>query len=374
MDNGNEVEDMHSSLQAMTDSISSARQTIRALLDSPQNLDMKEGISLLSIKHHTLISYIRSLTLLSSRRMLGHTLSTREQPTAAFSTTDRGVRGSGAGDLVDSMIEGRIVLEKTRALENKLKYQIDKLVKLAREPENANIGINDPLRFRPNPQNLEANDEDDDADAFADDKSDCRQTSDGIYRPPRLAPVPYTDAPKSKSRRERNPVPSALNHLAADPSRPHVETTSGLGGIPQLGSKRAAYLKRVQEYEEENFTRLVMKKSEAKRRLRDEADLALGGDLGGSYNPRGRRQAGGLEDEFGDVLRSVGRKHSEGDGYEELRRKSKKADLLSRSRDVFSKKRDEPSEDNPEEARRMKKRSKFELDAKIARKKTLRKK
>lgn len=185
--------------------------------------------------------------------------------------------------------------------------------------------------------------------------------------------MPYTEAPKTKSRRERVPVPSALNHLAADPSRPHVETTSGLGGIPQLGSKRAAYLKRVQEYEEENFTRLVMKKSEARRRLRDEADLALGGDLGGSYNPRGRRQAGGLEDEFGDVLRSVGRKHQEGDVYEELRRKGKKADLLSRSRDTLSKKRDEPFEDNPEEARRMKKRSRFELDAKIARKKTLRK-
>lgn len=164
-----------------------------------------------------------------------------------------------------------------------------------------------------------------------------------------------------------------MNHLAADPSRPHVEATSGLGGIPQLGSRRAAYLKRLQEFEEENFTRVIMKKSEAKRRLRDEADLALGGDLGGSYNPRARRRAGGLEDEFGDVLRSVERRQDGGDGYEELRKKGKKADILSRSRDTSSKKRNEFFEDNAEEARRMKKRSRFELEAKIAKKKMLRK-
>jgi U3 small nucleolar ribonucleoprotein protein LCP5 len=103
---------------------------------------MKEGISLLSIKHHTLLAYIRSLTLLSTRRVLGHTLAERKQPTAAFSNTDRSERGSGPGDLVDSLIEGRVVLEKTRALENKLRYQIDKLVRLAREPEKAHVAIN----------------------------------------------------------------------------------------------------------------------------------------------------------------------------------------------------------------------------------------
>lgn len=236
--------------------------------------------------------------------------------------------------------------------------------------------VSDPLAFRPNPQNLRANDgnnDDDDSDAPHGQTSDLRQPVDGIYRPPRLAPVPYTEGSKSKSRNERVHLPSALNHLVADPSRPHTETTSGLGGIPQLGSKRAAYLKRLQEFEEENFTRVLMKKSEAKRRLRDEADLALGGDLGGSYNPRARRQAGGLEDEFGDVLRSVERKHNGVDGYEELRKKGKKADILSRSRDSFSRKRTDPPGDDVEGAARMKKRSRFELETKNAKKKMRRK-
>jgi U3 small nucleolar ribonucleoprotein protein LCP5 len=116
-----------------------------------------------------------------------------------------------------------------------------------------------------------------------------------------------------------------------------------------------------------------MKKGEARRRLRDEADLALGGDLGGSYNPRARRRAGGLEDEFGDVIRSVERGHNGNDGYEELRKKGKKMDILSRSRDLSSKKRAEPLEDNAEESRRMRKRSRFELETKVAKKKMLRK-
>ncbi|KAF9448342.1 hypothetical protein P691DRAFT_792653 [Macrolepiota fuliginosa MF-IS2] len=370
MEDAGGVEEMRSSLQSMTNSISSVRQTIRGLLDDPQTFNTKDGISLLSIKHHVLLSYLRSLVLLSSRRVLGHTLVERELPEGAFSNSERGCRGSGAGDLVDSMIEGRIVLEKTRALEGKLKYQIEKLVRLAREPEKAQAAVNDPLAFRPNPQNLEANGGADDSDTPNDDH---RQSVDGIYRPPRLAPVPYTEASKSKSRKERAPIPSALNHLAADPSRPHVETTSGLGGIPQLGSKRAAYLKRLQDFEEENFTRVMMKKSEAKRRLRDEADLALGGDLGGSYNPRARRRAGGLEDEFGDVLRSVERSYNGNDGYEELRKKGKKANVLSRSRDSSSRKRAESFEDDAGEARRVKKRSRFELEAKVAKKRISRK-
>lgn len=40
------------------------------------------------------------------------------------------------------MIEGRVVLEKTRALEGKLKYQIEKLVRLAREPEKVQTATN----------------------------------------------------------------------------------------------------------------------------------------------------------------------------------------------------------------------------------------
>jgi U3 small nucleolar ribonucleoprotein protein LCP5 len=197
-------------------------------------------------------------------------------------------------------------------------------------------------------------------------RNDSTPTGDGIYRPPRLAPVPYVEKSKSEKRRDRPPVPSALATLSADPSRPHLETTSGLGGIPALASGRASYLKRLKDFEEENFSRLIMKKSDAKRRARDEEDLALGGNLAGGG---GRRRAGGLADEFGDVLRSVDRVsgRGQGDGYEELRRKGKKEDVLSRSRRTGGLKRHEEADGGDEPQPR--KRSRFELEAKIAKKK-----
>lgn len=110
----------------------------------------------------------------------------------------------------------------------------------------------------------------------------------------------------------------------------------------------------------------MMKKSEARRRARDEEDLALGGSLASGGSGR-RRRAGGLEDEFGDVLRSVerGARGSggivRGDGYDELRNRSKKGTVLDRSR-----KREVTFEDGETRTR---KRSRFELEAKNARKK-----
>lgn len=95
---------------------------------------MKSGISLLSLKHHILLSYLRSLVLVSSGRALGNDLNGRSAPTQLFSSKDRDARGSQMGDLVDSMIENRAVLEKINVLEGKMRYQIDKLIRTAEEP------------------------------------------------------------------------------------------------------------------------------------------------------------------------------------------------------------------------------------------------
>lgn len=94
-------------------------------------LDTKEGISLLSLKHHLLLLYLKSLSLISARRALGHHLSLRLPPSQDISNMERSARGSGAGDLVDAMIEYRVILEKAKTLEARMRYQIDKLVRLA---------------------------------------------------------------------------------------------------------------------------------------------------------------------------------------------------------------------------------------------------
>ena len=173
----------------------------------------------------------------------------------------------------------------------------------------------------------------------------------------------YTE-PKSKKDRRAH-VPATLHTLMhADPSRPHTETTSGLGNMAALTSKRARELREMTEWEETNMARLVMKKKDARRRTQDEADVALGG-IGAS----GRR-GGGLVDEFGDVLSSVSRDRSgfTGDGYEELRQRGKKMDVLSRAkarkRDVSADEADEP---------RKRKRSRFEKAVKASKVRSKRK-
>ncbi|TFK42696.1 hypothetical protein BDQ12DRAFT_676648 [Crucibulum laeve] len=370
-------DDFRAGIDAMTGSVASVREALNILRQNDQSQHMKEGISLLSLKHHLLLSYLRALALISSRRALGHTLQRRSLPTQSFSEPERDARGNNAGDLVDSMVESRIVLEKVETLETRMRYQIDKLVRLAEEPEAKQSVMDDPLAFRPNPQNF-ANDMDEDSDDEQAKPSHHENASghavsdpDAIYRPPRLAPVPYLEKSKNQARRNRAPVPFALANLSSDLSRPHVETTSGLGGIPALASNRAAYLKRLKDFEEENFTRMIMKKSDAKRRARDEEDLALGGDLAGHIGSR--RRAGGLEDEFGDVLRSVDRVsggRSQGDGYEELRKKGRKEDVLERSRRTDGvRNREDAFGEDVENVGRMKKRSRFELETKNAKKK-----
>ena len=187
----------------------------------------------------------------------------------------------------------------------------------------------DPLSFRPNPENL-VNKADSEPDSDDTEDVPANNNSRGIYRPPKLAPVPYIEK-KDKSKR-RAPVPTGLASLAHfDGSIPHMESTTGLGSVPSMASSRARELARMNEFEEENMSRLVMTKKEARRRARDEADVALGG----TGVSRGRRRGGGLEDEFGDVLRAVDRGSHTGernDGYEELRVKGRKQDVLSRSR------------------------------------------
>jgi len=325
------------------------------------DLDTKDGISLLSLKHHIMLSYLQALTLLCAQRVLGQSLNDRASTsTQPFSSSEREARGSQPGDLVDSLIENRIVLEKVKTLESKMRYQIQKLVRLAGESPAGDVA-NDPLAFRPNPQALmdqesEVSAAEEEYD-FADD--DDRQ-QDGIYRPPKLAPVPYIEGSGGKrdKKERKRPIPTALAHLASQLD-PYTESTSGLGGgVPSMQSGRARELARMREYEEENFTRLVMKKKDARSRRRDEEDIALGGS-GMSSRTRGRGPVGGgFDGEFEDVLRAVNRKKGGpiGDGYEELRQRGQKGNSLARSR--TRPREDIEGDSNPRE----RKKGKFETD------------
>ncbi|PBK62933.1 hypothetical protein ARMSODRAFT_963780 [Armillaria solidipes] len=350
----------------MATSISSVREVIQGLASNCSQTT--DGISLLSLKNHVLLSYMQSLLLLSCRRALSHSLAARSPPQQPFSDPDRDARGDGPGDLVDSMIENRVVLEKIKVLEGRMRYQIDKLVRLAKDDAAVDVN-NDPLAFRPNPENL-VDDNDDEVSEGEEEGNDRPMASnDGIYHPPRLAPVPYIPTSKDKNKK-RAPIPTTLNALRhADPTLPYTESTSGLGSTPSLNnqSSRARYLKRLTEFEEEQFGRVMLSKKEARRRRRDEEALAMGGGLSGvgeEGKGRVRRGGRGFDDEFADVLRDVDRGGRGGDGYDELRQRSKRGSVLERSRD--SKRESAPMEDDGPMKKR--KRSRFEMERKAVKK------
>jgi len=233
----------------------------------------------------------------------------------------------------------------------------------------------DPLAFRPNPQNLlDANDVDnrEDRDGPVHGGNDDNNNADGIYRPPRVAPMPYVPQTSAKTKRQqRAPIPTSLTSvLHTDVSMPHVESTSGLGNTPSLNhtSSRAKYLKHLTEFEEDQFGRVMMGKKDARRRVRDEESLALGGGLSGlGEEGKGRRgTASGWEDEFGDVLKDIGRGSGRslgGDGYEELRQRGKRGGVLERSREHRKRGADSLAADEGERPQKRKK-SRFEMERK----------
>jgi U3 small nucleolar ribonucleoprotein protein LCP5 len=81
---------------------------------------------------------MHSLTLLLVQRVAGHSLKSHTPPSQPFSSSERDLRGVEAGDLVDALVEERLVLEKIQTLEKRMKYQINKYVRLAEDNSNAN--------------------------------------------------------------------------------------------------------------------------------------------------------------------------------------------------------------------------------------------
>jgi len=76
-----------------------------------KEIDTTKGLSFLEVKYHILLEYITNLSMLMYRKLNGES-----------------IQDHGA---VLALIEQRTILEKMKPVEQKLKYQIDKLVRAA---------------------------------------------------------------------------------------------------------------------------------------------------------------------------------------------------------------------------------------------------
>ncbi|XP_066542841.1 neuroguidin [Hoplias malabaricus] len=199
-------------LNKLTEQVVSVTSHVRDLIKKvqEQTYHTKKGLSFLDVKYHLLLFYLQDLA---------HLLATK--------TEGRTFKDS---DAIQRLVTIRTILEKMRPLDQKLKYQIDKLVRTA---VTGSLAENDPLHFRPNPENLVSKlSENEDEEGEDEDGEKTVSENAGFaperkYRPPKIAPMHYsgdlTDSDKhrelaEKQRRAalRSSVIQELRHQYSD--------------------------------------------------------------------------------------------------------------------------------------------------------------
>lgn len=197
------------------------------------------GLSFLQLKYHLMLGYCSSVV---------------------FYLMIKGRAGSVQGHpVIRKMLRYRLMLEKIRPLEIKMRFQIEKLL----QPQQ------DETRFRPNPEAMAV---DDNGDNASDDEE-----ADGKYRAPKLAPVFYPEdekeAAKTKREEERRSRAASKSRLLAElrgelDDAPEEESIDPVRMASRVANDHRAAAR--EAYEEENFIRFQVSKKE-KRRLESAA-------------------------------------------------------------------------------------------------------
>lgn len=278
-------------LPSLVDSIKSASATL------PEDLTYKipeNGISLLDTKNEIFLSYLQTLALrnLEVIRSVRHILGSRNG--------DKNKKSSEAGSteskrlqeqMVKDLVRHRVYLEKgVRPLEERLRYQIDKVVRAADDEERrsapaeksattpadqdsdaedaGDTDVNE-LAYRPNPASFAR------PAAVAQDQR--RADDSGVYRPPRIT---ATAMPSTERREKRDGRPQrsatmdefiASEHSSAPSAMPSIGSTIVDGGRRDKSAKEREKEAERREYEETHLMRLPKegKKEIGKRNARD---------------------------------------------------------------------------------------------------------
>lgn len=254
------------------------------MLVSPQAIDgASNGISLLALKYHSLLSYIHNLAAITATQVAR---SSEEYPTDEV----KDIRDKA----VKNTVVDRIVLEKgVKGLEAKIAYQIEKVTKAyAKAKQQAETQVNgkstdleddeeedsddeDKLNYRPNPTALKSSKEE-----TKDDKS-------AKYVAPKIsAATPFAKDHEGKAaRKQKNStmeefIQEASGAPIAEPSIGSTIMDGGRGG--ERTEKERRKQAEVQRYEEDNFTRLPgQSKKQAKRAAKQRQLDALTKNFGG---------------------------------------------------------------------------------------------
>jgi len=168
-----DIEEALHLLQDVPRHASSVADTINNLVKRLKDDELQtiNGLSFFDLKNQTLLNYITNLSFIILQKLSGNKI---EHDPA-----------------IERLCEFRIVLEKMRPIEEKLKYQVDKLLAAA---STGHIDTKDPLRFRANPESLDNQEED---EVLEED-----QKSTNIYVPPKISAA-YFDEDNTIDGRKR---------------------------------------------------------------------------------------------------------------------------------------------------------------------------
>eukprot|EP00794_Sanderia_malayensis_P019175 gene19175-21096_t len=233
---------------------------IHNLIDSNE-ISTGKGISFLEMKLHLSLDYVINLVYLMLMKL-------------------DGIKIAGSS-VVDRLTEIRTVIEKIKPVDLKLKYQIDKLLKLASSGE-VNNGTVNPLSFKPNPGNLAAKAEVRDEDESADEKKD----KSGIYVPPKVSAMPYDDDTWTSRKRkleERRKQKTLNSSLLKDLREEYSQAPEEIREDSRWQKSRKEKDEEVdrERYEEDNLIRLnVTKRDKKSKREGDLKELTKFGGFG----------------------------------------------------------------------------------------------
>lgn len=254
-----QIDLLNSIKESTSQVVDSARDLLHRITN--ESLSISKGISFLDIKNEMMLSYLIELTQLISLKCSGKQL---------------------AGDsVVERLVETRTVIEKMRPIDHRLKYQIDKLVRLATAGK---VNTNDPLHYRPIPENLVGDAEMEREDDNEEGTERTRPEKSQKYVPPKVATMKYdgeetTEDKKAKAferARKRAMSSSIIDELRRefDDAPEEIEEHESY--------RKKKIIKEIKEqtaYEEQYFTRMNMTKKR-KQRERDMMTMSsLASDL-----------------------------------------------------------------------------------------------
>ncbi|KAK8091260.1 hypothetical protein PG994_000765 [Apiospora phragmitis] len=283
-------------LDTLTQSLTSAFEATPKLagIEPPQH-----GVSLLDTKNELLLSYLQNLVFLILLKIRNAKNSDEEDDSDLSNT------------VVEKLVELRLYLEKgVRPLEEKLEYQLDRMLRAADDTERQSQMAAQSAALRDAEESDEEEEEGDKeggaggvpvldknasaalpsfgfqasknpAGMAAAAASDADKT--GVYRPPKISATVMPTTERREARDRSRPMRSAtmnefLNEEVLDQplAQPSVGTTIVSGGRGMKTTHQKADEDRRRDYEETNFVRLPAE-SKKDRSKRNKAEGRAGG-------------------------------------------------------------------------------------------------